>query len=326
MRTFTLLLLAILSAPLHAQNVRGTAISPLPNMPFTGQQTIIWTHQVNDKPVITQLAGTVARDAQGRLYREGHRFTVDPVDPRTTLTRITIHDPVAGITNDCDLSTHSCRITIFPAAMVTKAAPITGKTAKEDLGSKVIDGLTVTGTRITQTFLPNALDASQTDDKIDVDASIIEVWRSDELKADLSELRKYPHDEVQDVHLAITSREEPDPKIFSIPTGFTIRDDRALRRIGGDVSAPVLIYSVAPEFAEQAKKAKTGGDVLVNLVVGQNGIPTNVRIVRGIGYGLDEKAIEAVRKYRFKPAMEHGQPVPVEINIQVNFQIFSPMR
>jgi protein TonB len=44
--------------------------------------------------------------------------------------------------------------------------------------------------------------------------------------------------------------------------------------------------------------------------------------VRGIGHGLDEKAIEAVSKYRFKPSMEHGQPVPVEINVELNFQIF----
>jgi TonB family protein len=291
-------------------------------MPFTGQQTIIWTHQVNGKPVINQLAGTVARDGQGRIHREGHRFSVDPVDPRTTLTTITVQDPVAGTTTNCDISTHFCRITTFPAATVTKAASITGNTTKEDLGSKIIDGLTVTGTRTTRTPIPNALDASPTDDKIDVDTSIIEVWRSDELRADLSQLRKYPHGEVQDVHLTITTRAEPDPKIFAIPTGFTVRDDRVLRRIGGDVSPPVLIYSVAPEFSREAKKAKIAGNVTVNLVVDQNGMPTSVRLFRGIGNGLDEKAIEAVSKYRFKPAMERGKPVPVEINVDVNFQIF----
>jgi TonB family protein len=191
---------------------------------------------------------------------------------------------------------------------------------KEDLGSQVIDGLTATGTRITQTPIPNTLDLSQPADKKD-GPSIVELWRSADLKVDLSELRKYPDGEV-DVHLAITSREEPDPKMFSIPMGFTIRDDRALRRVGGNVSAPVLIYSVEPQFSKEEKRAKISGTVLVNLVVDQNGIPTNVRIVRGVGRGLDEKALEAVSKYKFKPAMEHGQPVPVELNIQVNFQIF----
>jgi TonB family protein len=321
MRRCTLLLLVIFSAVLHAQNVRGVAMSALPGMPFTGRETIVWTHQVSDKTVTTRVAGTVARDSQGRTYREVHRFTVDSVDPRTTLLRITLQDPSAGIATDCDLSIHLCRITVFPAATVAKTAPVTGHTVKEDLGSQVIDGLTVTGTRITQTPIPNPLDLSQAADKKD-DPSIVELWRSVDLKVDLSELRKYPHGEVQDVHLAITSRAEPDPKIFSIPTGFAIRDDRALRRVGGDVSAPVLIYSVKPEFAQQARNAKIVGNVLVNLVVDQNGIPTNVRVVRGIGHGLDEKAVEAVSKYRFKPSMEHGQPVPVEINVEVNFQIF----
>jgi TonB family protein len=320
MRRCTVLLLVIFSAALHAQNLRGVAMSALPGMPFTGQETIIWTHQVSDKAVTSRLTGTVARDSQGRIYREVHRFTVDPVDPvdsRSTLLSITLQDPVAGITTDCNLAMHLCRITVLPAA-VAKTAPVTGATVKEDLGSQVIDRLTATGLRITQSPISNALDPSQ--DKKD-DPSIVELWRSVDLKVDLSELRKYPQGEVQ-VHLAITSRQEPDPKIFSIPAGFSIRDDRALRRVGGDVSPPVLIYSVAPEFAEQAKKAKIAGNVLVNLVVDQKGVPTNVRVVRGIGYGLDEKAVEAVSKYRFKPSMEHGQPVAVEINIEVNFQVF----
>jgi TonB family protein len=321
MRRCILLLLVILSVALHAQNVRGVAMSAVPGMPFTGQQSIAWTHQVGDKTVTTRLAGTVARDSQGRIYREGHRFTVDPVDPRTTLMRIRLEDPIAGTTTACDLSTHLCKTTPFPAAAVAKTASVTSQRVKEDLGSQVIDGLTATGTRITQTPIPNPLDLSQTADKKD-DPSIVELWRSVDLKVDLSILRKYSHGEVQDVHLAITSRDEPDPKIFSIPAGFSIRDDRAVRRVGGDVSAPVLIYSVKPGFTQQARNAKIAGNVLVNLVVDQNGIPTNVRVVRGIGHGLDEKAIEAVSKYRFKPSMEHGQPVPVEINVELNFQIF----
>ena len=68
--------------------------------------------------------------------------------------------------------------------------------------------------------------------------------------------------------------------------------------------------------------AKISGTVLVNLWVDQNGIPRDVRVVRGIGKGLDEKAVEAVSKYRFKPAMEDGQPVPVELNMEINFKIF----
>lgn len=94
------------------------------------------------------------------------------------------------------------------------------------------------------------------------------------------------------------------------------------RRIGGGVSAPVLIYSVEPEFSEEARKAKVAGNVLVNLYVDQNGNPSHVHVIRGVGMGLDEKAVEAVKQYKFKPAMENGKPVLVELNVEVNFQIF----
>jgi len=95
-----------------------------------------------------------------------------------------------------------------------------------------------------------------------------------------------------------------------------------LRKIGGGVSTPVVIYQVEPEFSEEARKAKFMGVVLVNLIVDAHGLPQNVHTLRGVGMGLDEKAVEAVRQYRFKPAMEGGKPVPVELNVEVNFQIF----
>jgi protein TonB len=95
-----------------------------------------------------------------------------------------------------------------------------------------------------------------------------------------------------------------------------------VKQIGGGVSGPVPIYTVEPEFSEEARKAKTAGNVLVSLVVDAKGLPQNVHVLRGVGMGLDEKAIEAVKQYRFKPAMEAGKPVAVYLNVEVNFQIF----
>ena len=94
------------------------------------------------------------------------------------------------------------------------------------------------------------------------------------------------------------------------------------RRIGGGVSAPVLIYSVEPEFSEEARKAKVAGNVLVNLWVDQNGNPSHVHVIRGVGMGLDEQAVKAVRQYRFRPAMENGKPVLVELNVEVQLPDF----
>jgi protein TonB len=95
-----------------------------------------------------------------------------------------------------------------------------------------------------------------------------------------------------------------------------------VRRIGGGVSAPTVLFAPEPEFSEEARKAKVAGNVLVYLQVDQTGHPIHVRVLRGIGMGLDEKAMEAVRQYKFKPAMENGKPVIVEMNVEVNFQIF----
>ena len=95
-----------------------------------------------------------------------------------------------------------------------------------------------------------------------------------------------------------------------------------VERIGGLVSAPQVLFAPEPEFSEEARKAKVAGNVLVYLQVDENGRPTHVRVLRGIGLGLDEKAVEAVRQYKFKPAMKAGHPVTVEMNVEVNFQIF----
>jgi protein TonB len=95
-----------------------------------------------------------------------------------------------------------------------------------------------------------------------------------------------------------------------------------VRQIGGGVSAPVLQFSVDPEFSEEARKAKFMGIVTVNLIVDEKGMPQNVRVTHGVGMGLDQKAVDAVKQYKFKPAMEHGKPVAVMMNVEVNFQIF----
>ncbi len=91
--------------------------------------------------------------------------------------------------------------------------------------------------------------------------------------------------------------------------------------IGGGVSMPVVLYQVEPEFSEEARKAKFSGKVTVYLWVGADGKPSHVQVVQGVGMGLDEKAVEAVRQYRFKPAMKDGKPVQVDLYVDVNFQI-----
>jgi protein TonB len=90
---------------------------------------------------------------------------------------------------------------------------------------------------------------------------------------------------------------------------------------GAGVSPPVVIYSVDPEFSDEARRAKYQGTCLVALIVDEHGNPTHVHVERSIGMGLDEKAVEAVKQYRFKPAYYRGRPVAVEMIVVVNFRI-----
>ncbi len=92
-------------------------------------------------------------------------------------------------------------------------------------------------------------------------------------------------------------------------------------RIGGDVSAPVLINKVEPEYSEEARKAKYSGTVLLSIVVDQNGMPRDIHVIRPLGLGLDEKAIEAVMKWRFRPGMKGGHAVSTQAQVEVNFRL-----
>ncbi len=95
-----------------------------------------------------------------------------------------------------------------------------------------------------------------------------------------------------------------------------------LMKVGGVVSAPVLIYSPDPEFSDEARRAKYQGICVVGLIVDAQGNPREARVVRPLGMGLDQKALEAVRQYKFKPALYKGRPVAVAIDIEVNFRIY----
>jgi TonB family protein len=91
--------------------------------------------------------------------------------------------------------------------------------------------------------------------------------------------------------------------------------------VGGGVSAPTVIHSVEPEFTEEARQANFQGSVAIQLIVDAQGNPQNVHVTRHASYGIDEKAVAAVRQYKFRPAMYGGHPVAVQIVIDVDFHL-----
>jgi len=96
-----------------------------------------------------------------------------------------------------------------------------------------------------------------------------------------------------------------------------------LYHVGGGVSAPIQLNDVQADFSDEARRAKYQGVCIVQIIVDAQGNPRNPRIVRALGMGLDEKALEAVMKYKFKPAMKDGKtPVPVPVNIEINFRLY----
>lgn len=92
-------------------------------------------------------------------------------------------------------------------------------------------------------------------------------------------------------------------------------------KIGGGVTKPEIISAPDPGFTEEARQARVSGKVMVYLQVNPEGRPLHVKVIHGLGMGLDEKAVAAVREYRFRPATRDGHPVTVEMNVEVNFQI-----
>jgi len=93
-------------------------------------------------------------------------------------------------------------------------------------------------------------------------------------------------------------------------------------RVGGGVSAPRPVFTPDPEYSEEARKAKYQGTCVLWLIVGPDGKTRDIRVMQTLGLGLDEKAIEAVKQWKFEPAMKDGNPVAVQVNVEVTFRLF----
>ena len=92
-------------------------------------------------------------------------------------------------------------------------------------------------------------------------------------------------------------------------------------RVGGGVSAPSVLYRVEPTYSEEARKAKYQGVVVLSAIVRRDGTIEILKVVRGLGLGLDENAIQALKQWKFRPGMKNGIPVDVALNIEVNFSL-----
>jgi TonB family protein len=112
------------------------------------------------------------------------------------------------------------------------------------------------------------------------------------------------------------------PRLGPCPPAGGIGPGRAFR-MGSGITPPHPTHVADPEYSNEARKKKIEGVVLLSTLVNEQGMPTDIRVERGLGYGLDERAVAAVSEYRFEPAMDRdGKPVAVRISIEVNYRLY----
>jgi TonB family protein len=92
-------------------------------------------------------------------------------------------------------------------------------------------------------------------------------------------------------------------------------------RPGSGVTPPSLLKEVKPDYTEDARRRGLSGDVELEIVVRRDGSVGEVRLLRGLGAGLDQRAIDAVRQWRFSPALRQGTPVDVVVEVAVEFKL-----
>ena len=93
-------------------------------------------------------------------------------------------------------------------------------------------------------------------------------------------------------------------------------------RVGGGVSPPKPIYTPDPEYDDGARKRRIQGTVVLRMIVGADGLPRDIKVAQSLVRGLDEEAIKAVKQWRFQPSLKDGQPVAVQINVEVQFRLY----
>ena len=92
-------------------------------------------------------------------------------------------------------------------------------------------------------------------------------------------------------------------------------------RAGSGISPPAIIREVKPDYTEDARRRSIEGDVVLEIVVRRDGTVGNIKLLQGLGGGLDQRAVDAVRQWRFSPAMRQGTPVDVMVEVAVEFTL-----
>jgi TonB family protein len=112
--------------------------------------------------------------------------------------------------------------------------------------------------------------------------------------------------------------------VFHLTINFKLESDDAPLRVGGDVRAPVVIETVEPSYTKEARKAQISGIVIIEAVIGRDGLVKKTSVLKPLPFGLDQAANDAVKQWKFKPGTLDGKPVDVIFNLTVQFTLSKP--
>jgi TonB family protein len=128
-------------------------------------------------------------------------------------------------------------------------------------------------------------------------------------------------DEATELEKKSTETRNAVPRVATAVSSNTSPTSGGVYRVGGGVTAPALVFKKEPEYSEVARAAKYQGTVTLYVEVGPDGFAHNMRVLKSLGLGLDEKAMDAVSQWQFRPGMKAGVPVTVAASIEVNFRL-----
>jgi TonB family protein len=121
--------------------------------------------------------------------------------------------------------------------------------------------------------------------------------------------------------IAAREKTEAQPLALRFPGAQT--GGKGAAQVGGpSITSTRAIYTPKPDYTEEARQARREGVCVVSLIVSIDGKPSNIVVTKKLGLGLDEKAIEAVRRWRFEPARKNGKAVMTRLNLSVSFKLF----
>lgn len=204
--------------------VHGIQVLPAPGRPFSARDHIVWYRNLEDGTVTaTELYALVARDGQGRIYREHRSFIPVDSNQESRQSDLVILDPVSHTSTTCVIAKRRCvfesyhaktKFSLNPDGLFDNGLRFL---TRVNLGRDVIDGVDVNGTRETLQIAATAAGSNQTL------ITTHDFWYSSALQVNLKVTRKDPRLGTQVLQFVDLSMTEPDPKLFQVPSGFVVQ-------------------------------------------------------------------------------------------------------